>query len=144
VLYLDTSLVVSVLTDETASADTQSWLVAQDVKRLLISEWTVTEVSSALGIKMRTGQIEVVERASALAVFHGLMADSFTIANVTGAHFRMAALFLDRHDLGLRAGDALHMAVAADWGAEICTLDQRLAAAGPALGVPSTLLLQSR
>lgn len=42
--------------------------------------------------------------------------------------------------LGLRAGDALHLATASEYGATVHTLDQRLAAAGPVLGVPTQLL----
>lgn len=59
---------------------------------------------------------------------------------VTGAHFRAAAKFIDQHALGLRAGDALHLATASERGATVHTLDQRLADAGPVLGVPTHLL----
>jgi uncharacterized protein len=51
-LYLDTSLVVSALSNERASKQTQAWLAEQESQQLLISEWTVTEVSSALGTKI--------------------------------------------------------------------------------------------
>jgi uncharacterized protein len=40
----------------------------------------------------------------------------------------------------LRAGDALHLATASEQGATVHTLDQRLAEAGPVLGVPTQLL----
>jgi len=59
---------------------------------------------------------------------------------VTGSQFRAAARFADQHALGLRAGDALHLAVASEHGATVHTLDQRLADAGPVLGVPGQLL----
>lgn len=59
---------------------------------------------------------------------------------VTGGHFRAAAKFVDQHTLGLRAGDALHLATAADYGATVYTLDQRLAGAGPMLAIPTRLL----
>ena len=49
--------------------------------------------------------------------------------------FRVAARIADQHKLGLRAGDALHLAIAADHGATIATLDKRLADAALALGV---------
>jgi predicted nucleic acid-binding protein len=38
------------------------------------------------------------------------------------------------------AGDALHLAVAYDKGATLCTRDRRLADAGPAMGVKTKLL----
>ena len=59
---------------------------------------------------------------------------------VTGGNFCTAAKYVDQHALGLRAGDALHLAIASEHGASVHTLDQRLAAAGPALGILTRLL----
>jgi len=39
-----------------------------------------------------------------------------------------------------RAADALHLAICADHGATLCTLDRRLSEAGPALGVKTMAL----
>ena len=73
-------------------------------------------------------------------MFNKLIAESFTVLSVTGAQFRAAARFADQYALGLRAGDALHLAIASEQGATVHTLDQRLADAGPALGIPARLL----
>ena len=93
-----------------------------------------------MAIKLRTGQISLEQRAAALAMFNKLVAESFTVLPVTGGQFRAAARFADQYALGLRAGDALHIAIASEHGATVLTLDQRLAEAGPALGVPAQLL----
>ncbi|WP_425485400.1 type II toxin-antitoxin system VapC family toxin [Azospirillum oleiclasticum] len=139
-MYLDTSVLVSALTNEVATERVQRWLAEQDPEDLTISDWVVTEVSSALSIKIRTGQIGMEHRAAALSHFTRLCALSFTILPVAAAHFRTAARLADQHALSLRAGDALHLAIAGDAGATLCTLDRRLADAGTAVGVIARLL----
>jgi predicted nucleic acid-binding protein len=59
---------------------------------------------------------------------------------ISGQQFRTAARYADQYALGLRAGDALHLAICADHGATLCTLDRRLGEAGAALGVKTWLL----
>ena len=73
-------------------------------------------------------------------MFTTMSAETFTRLPVSGAQFRTAARFADQHALGLRAGDALHLAICADHGATLCTLDRRLSATGSALGVKAALL----
>ncbi|MGH6971179.1 MAG: type II toxin-antitoxin system VapC family toxin, partial [Caulobacteraceae bacterium] len=97
-VYLDASLVVAILANEPRSADARAWLDAQAVGELVISDWTITEVSSALALKLRVGRITEPDRAKALAAFHGLLDDSFTILPIGGPTFRAAAAIADRAD----------------------------------------------
>ncbi|WP_198174289.1 type II toxin-antitoxin system VapC family toxin [Mesorhizobium xinjiangense] len=139
-LYVDTSVLVASFTNEIATARVQRWFAEQASEQLAISDWVVTEFSSALSIKMRTRHIGENDRAQILAAFTQIVADSFVTVPVTPIDFRTAARFADRHDLSLRAGDALHLAAASGRGATLCTLDQRLAHAGVALGANAVLV----
>jgi predicted nucleic acid-binding protein len=139
-LYLDTSVLVAALTREPKTDAVLAWLDDQDPDQLMISDWVATEFSSALSIKLRTGQITATERAEALSGFARLCVEGFTVLPISGLHFRMAARFADQHALGLCAGDALHLAVCADHGSALRTLDRRLSGAGPVLGVETETL----
>ncbi len=139
-LYVDTSVLVAALTNEVVTPRMQAWLAAQAPDSLSISAWVVTEFSAALSVKLRTKEFESSHRADALAVFAQLCDESFAVLGVSALDFRTAARFADQYALGLRAGDALHLAVCAEHGTTLCTLDRRLSEAGPALGVKTLLL----
>ena len=92
-------------------------------------------MSSALALKQRTGQLAADDRANALAQFTRMVANSLTSLPISDLDFHAAARFLDVSTLGLRASDALHLAICFRHGETLCTLDHRLAEAGAALGV---------
>ena len=139
-IYVDTSVLVAALTNEAQTARMQAWLGRQSTGDLGISEWVATEFSAALSMKVRGGFIDQRQRAEVLAKFTNLVADAFAMLPITTNQFRTAARFADQAATGLRAADALHLAVAADHGASIATLDRQLAKAATTLGVSARAL----
>jgi predicted nucleic acid-binding protein len=133
--YLDTSVVVSALSNEERTVAVQDWLAAQAPGTLQISEWVITEFSSAMALKLRTGQFEPQHRAECLAEFAQLVEESLFVLPVTSNDFRAAARYVDRPESGLRAGDALHLAVCAHRGTRLVTLDKTLATVATNIGV---------
>lgn len=140
IIYLDTSLLVAALTREPKTAAVQAWLSGQVTEELAISDWVVTEFSAALSIKLRTKQIAATQRADASAQFAHIVAHNLKVLGISKSHFAAAADFASQQSLSLKAGDALHLAIAAREGALLCTLDKKLADAGPPLGVRTKLL----
>ncbi|WP_420607972.1 type II toxin-antitoxin system VapC family toxin [Novosphingopyxis sp.] len=134
-VYLDTSAITAALTQETQTARMQAWLGEQAIGALFISEWVVTEFSSALAKKHRMKELTSEKYAETLKTWRSLREISFNILPVTTAHFKAAAALLDATDLNLRAGDALHLAIAADHKLRLLTLDTRMAEAAEAIGV---------
>ncbi len=139
-LYLDPSLVVSLVTAEAHTAEAQDWLDDQDPDQLAVSDWVVTEVASALSIKQRNGQIDDVTRARASRAFDDLARDALSVLPVPRTAFVAAAAMAGRPELVLRSGDALHLATADHHRARLCTRDARQAEAGNRLGLNVFLL----
>ena len=134
-LYLDTSLVVTALVMEPSSAAIVEWLERQNSHRFVISDWVVAEFSAALSVKLRSNRIYAEAQERALARLADLITSEFECLPVTREHFRQAAAFCNRSFVGLRAGDALHLAIAASSTLKLCTRDRLQAEAGAGLGV---------
>jgi len=139
-LYLDTSILVSALTKEPSTSAVRTWLAQQPGDQLTISDWVVTEFSSAMSFKVRIGAINTAQHAAILGQFTQWAVNTFGNLPVQAMSFHTAARYCDQSQLNLRSGDALHLAICVEHGATICTLDQVLGRAAPLLGVASILL----
>ncbi|WP_210314841.1 type II toxin-antitoxin system VapC family toxin [Rhizobium sp. AQ_MP] len=137
-VYLDTSLLVAWLTREPSADRVSLWLRTQETGSLHISGWTITEFSSALSLKQRTGQINLDEKAQILAAFNRLVSRSLVTLNVTPSDYQTAARLCDRTELGLRAGDSLHIAISVNAGLPIATLDKTMSQACSTIVHPVT------
>ena len=126
-LYVDTSVLVALCTNEAKTAEVLKWYAACTVE-LASAAWCVTEFASALGIKQRTGQLTESQAQTAWVQFERICANDLQLLPVETMSFHKAALMTMDTAAGLRAGDALHLACAIETNAQgIVTLDTVLA-----------------
>lgn len=126
-LYVDTSVLVALCTNEAKTADVVRWY-ADCVEELASAAWCVTEFASAMGLKQRTGQLTKAQAQTAWMQFERMCADDLQLLPVQAMTFHRAAMLTMDAATGLRAGDALHLACAMEAKAQgLVTLDVVLA-----------------
>lgn len=126
-LYLDTSVLVPLFVPEPESDVVRAWFAAHTQEVLAISDWTLTEFASAMGIKVRDKGLKPDQARKACALMGELAGDSLSVFTPKRSDYRRAAEHLGHSALGLRAGDALHLAIAQNENADcFYTFDRRL------------------
>lgn len=126
-IYVDTSVIVALLTVEPRTQEVIAWYAGLS-ETPTCSDWLLTEFSSALSIKLRTGQIGEANAKRVRKEFALMAEGGLRIVSVSRGAFGRAAEMVKPHAHGLRAGDSLHLAVALELGAsQMATLDRTLA-----------------
>ena len=127
-IYVDTSVIVALLTTEPKTQAVTAWFAElRDVPTC--ADWLLTEFHSALSIKTRTSQVSEADAKRVSKEFEILAEGGLRIVSVSRNAFRHAAKMVQQHEHGLRAGDSLHLAVALEFEAiQMATLDGTLAA----------------
>ena len=126
-LYVDTSVIVALLTTEPKTRDVTAWF-AELKDTPVCADWLLTEFASAISIKVRVGQLTETHARRVRSQFSELAAGGLRPVPVSRDAFRRAAELVAKHRQGLRAGDSLHLAVALELSADqMATLDTTLA-----------------
>ena len=134
-IYIDTSALVPVFIREPKSEAVIAWLEASG-ERLAISEWSLVEFASAVAIKMRTGQTEANLAKQAKVRVQKFAQKHCTVAVPGREEFRRAVELAGDSTLKLKAGDALHLAIASSVGAQgILCLDAAMIESAKSLGM---------
>jgi predicted nucleic acid-binding protein len=134
-IYIDTSALVPVFIREPKSEAVIGWLESSG-ERLAISEWSLVEFASAAAIKVRTGQAAPNLAKQATARVREFAQKHCTVAVPGREEFRRAAELAGDDTLKLRAGDALHLAIAASLSAQgILCLDDAVIESAKSLGM---------
>ena len=136
-IYFDTSFLLPIVLREPISNRIEAVLLSQSDAGFFISQWTRVEVSSALARHVRMGTFTDPEAIAMEAEFDAVVAESFSVLLPETDDFVLARRYLRKHRSGLRAGDALHLAIAANNRATaVYSLDKTFTRAGLDLGLP--------
>ena len=133
-IYLDDSVLIALLAEEPKSGSVRRFLRAHREDRL-ISDFAAAEVASAISRLLRMRLLTEEEGSTRLADFDAWRAAATSAADMHAADARLAYVYVRRFDLGLRAPDALHLAITRRLDATLVTLDRRLVIAANQLGV---------
>jgi predicted nucleic acid-binding protein len=127
------------VTPEERSAQALDWF-AESRDPLISSDWLITETHSALGIKQRHHGLSSEARQVAGEQFERLLQGGVELRSLDRERFRQAAQLLQDSALGLRAGDALHLAVALHCRCtQLASFDSQMQQAAAALGMRPAL-----
>ncbi|GAA0638710.1 PIN domain-containing protein [Brevundimonas lenta] len=135
IVYLDTSILVSILLEEPSSAPVIETLARRSDAALVVSDLAAAEVSSAVSLRVRRGEDTAAVASARLESFDRWRDDLSRSVEVLPDDIRSADQIVRMFDLGLRAPDATHAAVARRLGASLFTLDRQLARAAVALDI---------
>ena len=111
-IYVDTSAWIALQLREPKTGAVQAWVEVHGMAGLACAEWVKTEYASALSIKRRRGDINDDHFERAHRTFGKIcVAGPTWLAVETQDFFEAARLCADPANK-MRAGDALHLAVA--------------------------------
>lgn len=133
-IYLDASAVISLFTPDVHTPVIRGHLQA-DRSVLGISDFTVAEFASAVARRVRMKELTTSQADRLLNVSDAWIAANAQRLDLHPVDIRVATTFVRRFALGLRAPDAVHLAVCQRMGLPLFTFDRRQAAAANELGI---------
>ncbi len=144
-LYFDTSFLAPLILEEPTSAGIESFIAKLPAGQLYISHWTRVEFSSLISREVRMGGFSEKHALTAIGQFDELVMDSFQVVLPGAADYELAKAYIQRFATQLRAGDALHLAIASNNGVNtFYTLDEGLLAAARPLKIRASGKTETR
>jgi uncharacterized protein len=145
VLYFDTSFLAPLIVPEATSDKIAAFIRRLPAEELTVSHWTRVEFSSLIAREVRMGELDVRAAIRADDRFESMVEESFSVILPSADDFGLAKRYLRQFETGLRAGDALHLAIARNHrAAVIYSLDKTLLKAGKILDLPVRMGIRTR
>ena len=139
-MYLDTSVLYDFYVRGSRSKQVQVFL-NQHAGNLAISLWGETELFGALGRRVRDGILppNLAERSAKRYQQH-VQQGLYRVYALEQKHLRVASSLTRQFTLGVKAADALHLALIQAEGLELVTSDAGMARVAMDMGLTSTLI----
>ncbi|MGH9875769.1 MAG: type II toxin-antitoxin system VapC family toxin [Pyrinomonadaceae bacterium] len=135
--YFDTSFLPPLVLEEKSSRKIEAYVTTLPAGDLYLSHWTRLEFSSLVAREVRMRGLTPEEGQAVLLQFDQLVEESYRVILPTALDYELAREYLKQFATGLRAGDALHLAIASNHGAtKILTLDEGMLKAGKQFKLP--------
>ena len=134
-VYVDASAWIALFANEPGCAALQNWLAGEQGV-LLTARWCVVEVASGLSIKVRRGELLQSQANQLMDAFEQLIQSQVRLLAVAAVDYDLASSLCRNAQSKLRAGDALHLAVASRAQAShVVTLDKVMASNAQLMGI---------
>ena len=138
-IYFDTSFLAPLILEEASSTRVEAYVNRLPPGELCASHWARVEFASLLSREVRSGGLAQRDALAAAEQLEQMLAESWQILSPQAADYELARQFILRFPAALRAGDAMHLAVAKNHGAKsLLTLDKGMLKAGKLLRLPVT------
>ena len=113
----------------------QDWLSSEQGV-LMTARWCVVEVASGLSIKVRRGELLQSQASQLMDAFEQMIRGQVSLLAEAASDYDLASSLCRNAISRLRAGDALHLAVASRAAAShLVTLDKVMAANAQLMGI---------
>jgi uncharacterized protein len=143
--YFDTSFLTPLFLREATTPAIERFIAELSTQELATSHWTRVEFSSLFAREVRMGGLESEAARIANGRFEATLQGTFVVYLPTIADFDLAKQYLEHYRTGLRGGDALHLAIAANREVDtIHSLDDGLLKAGATLGLRTSRGIRAR
>ena len=116
--YFDTSFLAPFVLPKATSEPITRFFDDLPADALAVSHWTRVEFASLLARDVRVGSLEAAAAREAGSLCETIIEESFVVLLPNHDDFDRAREWLSHFATGLRAGDALHLAIASNRGAE--------------------------